>query len=179
MSPPARVPVSAAATSSPGPSFELLFRPSVQLISVVRCFVSDFYAGVVADPDTASRLALATHELLENAVKYSSDGETALNIEVDSVSGSVSVRARNRADKSRIEALKRAFDEISGAADAATLYLQVLKRSAANTSGSGGLGLARIWAESDMSLELVLEDDRVEIRARGRIVPEEDSRTGN
>jgi hypothetical protein len=140
----------------------------VQLINLVRRFVADFYMQVVADTDTASRLALTTHELLENAVKYSTDGEAALYVELDPGSGTVAVRTRNRATEEQIARVRATFAEISAAPDAAEFYSTLLRRSAL-ASGSGGLGLARIWAESDMLLELVVRDGTVEIQARGNI----------
>jgi hypothetical protein len=151
------------------PSFELLFRPSVDLISVVRCFVADFYAKVVENTNTAHRLALATHELLENAAKYSRDGEAALYVELDPSSNSVTVRTANRATAERIAMLEGIFREISGAQDAGSLYAEAMRRSALRSTGSGGIGLPRIWAEGDMQLHLVVEGDRVEIHARGSI----------
>ncbi len=159
-----------ATASQQSPSFELRFRPNVRLIALVRSFVSDFYAGVVADPDTASRLALATHELLENAVKYSVDGETDLHVEVDVKDGTVCVRARNRASSERIAALSAAFEEIDAAPDATTHYERLVRRTATSTSGSGGLGLARIWAECDLALRLRVAGDEIEIQARGRVI---------
>ncbi len=155
--------------SKKAPSFELLFRPSTDLISVVRGFVVDFYARVVDDPDTAHRLALVTHELLENAAKYSTDGEAALFVELDPAGDAVTVRTANRATEARIAVLRNTFAEITAASDAQTLYLTAMRRSAEKVSGSGGLGLARIWAEGDMRLRLVQEGDRVEIHARGSI----------
>src|SRR5262245_22649655 len=79
--------------------FEVFFRPNCELVSLVRRFVSEFYERILGDPDTVSRLALATHELLENAVKYSTDGATTLCISVDPKDGArfVSIRIRNRA----------------------------------------------------------------------------------
>jgi anti-sigma regulatory factor (Ser/Thr protein kinase) len=64
-------------------SFELNFRPNVALVSVVRRFVTEFYQRFLSDADGTSRVALATHELLENAVRYSKDGETTIRIEVE------------------------------------------------------------------------------------------------
>ena len=43
--------------------------------------------------------------------------------------------------------------------------LRMLHRTAALTSGSGGLGLARIWAESNMAIRLEVTGDQVAIHA--------------
>jgi two-component sensor histidine kinase len=151
------------------PSFELYFRPCVDLISLVRCFVADFYTKAVPDPDAAQRLALTTHELLENAAKYSADGEAAILVELQPGTGAVSVRTANRATGAQIAALQSAFAEISTAPSASAYYAEAMRRTAVKRSGSGGLGLARIWAESDMQLELLVEGDRVEVHARGHV----------
>jgi len=148
------------------PSFELVFRPSVDLISIVRCFVSEFYARAVEDADVASRLALATHELLENAAKYATGGETYLHVDLDRSTGTVTVRTRNRTTPERIAVLERSFTELAGANDPAGLYNAMLRRTAAQEQGSG-LGLARIRIEGEMSLDLVVTGDLVEINARG------------
>jgi hypothetical protein len=151
------------------PSFELVFRPSVQLISLVRRFVEDFYQNVLADDAAASRLALATHELLENAAKYSTDGSASLYVEVDTTGGAVLVRTTNRATTEQIDRLRAAFAEIEAARDVDSLYAETIRRTALLERGSGGIGLARILAEGDMAMELCVEEDRVAIGARGVI----------
>jgi hypothetical protein len=148
------------------PSFELVFRPSVDLISIVRRFVSEFYSHVVEDADAAGRLALATHELLENAAKYTTTGETSLYVELDRGAGAVTVRTRNRTDAARIAILMRSFEESAATPDAAVFYNKVLRRSALEKEGSG-LGLARIRAEGEMALTLNIDNDTIEIHARG------------
>jgi hypothetical protein len=45
--------------------FELVFRPSEAPVSVVERFMMDFFDEIVANRDATSRVALATHELLE------------------------------------------------------------------------------------------------------------------
>jgi hypothetical protein len=153
------------------PSFELRFRPSANLITVVRSFVEDFYMKVMDDRDVASRLALTTHELLENAAKYSTDGEASIQVQVLAQTGTVYVRASNRAAPAQIDLLRKCFDEIGAAPDARDLYTRMLKRTAVLRSGSGGLGLARIWAESDMAIRLEVTGDQVAIHAEGPIAP--------
>jgi hypothetical protein len=151
------------------PSFELRFRPSTGLITLVRGFVEEFYMRVMDDPDVASRLALATHELLENAAKYSTDGEATIQVEVRKLT--VYVRASNRAAPAQIDLLRRCFDEIRAAPDARALYARMLERTAVLSSGSGGVGLARIWAESEMAIRLEVTGDQVAIHAEGAIAP--------
>ena len=152
-------------------SFELKFDPSVELITVVRQFVQSFYMKVLGDADVSSRLALTTHELLENAAKYSVDGEVRLCVQIDTQQGIAGVSTTNRASRNQIERLRSNFAEISAATDVRTYYAEMIRRSAQRTSGSGGFGLARIWAESDMSMRLVVNGDHVEIQAHGPIYP--------
>lgn len=92
-------------------SVELTFAPSLELIPVVRRFVSAFYEELLSHADAASRLALATHELLENTVK---------------------------------------------------------RRHARRQDGSG-LGLARIAAEAEMTLEHEVRGDVLSLTARATL----------
>jgi len=145
---------------------ELNFRPNVQLVSVVRRFVSEFYQRTLGDPDGSSRVALATHELLENAVKYSKDGETTIRIEISTTGAprEVTIMLRNRAEESHIAAISAIVDGVAAAKDAFAYYQQLLHAKAKHREGSG-LGLARICAEGEMKIAYTVNDDTVELLA--------------
>lgn len=52
------------------PFLEICFRPTVATINEARRLVAALYAPLVSDIDIAQRVAMTTHELLENALKY-------------------------------------------------------------------------------------------------------------
>jgi hypothetical protein len=147
---------------------ELHFSPSVELISLVRRFVFDFYRQILKDEDAVSRVALTTHELLENAVRYSTNGVAMVRIDVtgddESPRRRLRIQMENDAEESHRIALGEIFEEIQRAEDPFEHYQKVMLRNAKRTDGSG-LGLARILAEAEMDLDYEIVDDRVRILA--------------
>ncbi len=134
---------------------ELSFQRRPELVSIVRRFVSDFYDRTLADPDASSRVALATHELLENAVKYARDGMATVRIEVNvtGTSAHIRIRTRNRAADADAAYIRRTISEMRCSPDPNLYYLDVIRRNARRTDGSG-LGLARIAAEAEMEVSV-------------------------
>lgn len=149
------------------PSFHLAFRPNIKLVTTVRRFTSDFYRRVLVDEELTSRLAVATHEMLENAVAYANDDETEIRIEV--TGSELCVRTWNRAAPDRIEAIKAGIDRVMAADDPEEYYQQQMMIAAKRTDGSG-LGLARVRNEAEMTLSYEIEHDKVCIRAVTEIV---------
>jgi hypothetical protein len=133
---------------------ELSFPNRPELVSIVRRFVGDFYERTLQSPEATSRLALATHELLENAVKYARDGRAKVRIDVTEVGQQVRVRVRtrNRAKPEDAEHIRQAIQEMS-AGDANLYYMNLMRKNASRRDGSG-LGLARIHAEADMAMSV-------------------------
>lgn len=149
------------------PYFHLVFRPNIKLVSTVRRFTGEFYRRVLVDQELASRLALATHEMLENAVAYANDEETAVRIEIED--DLLSVRTWNRAAPDRISAIKASIDRVMAAADPDAYYQEQMSVAAKRNDGSG-LGLARIRNEAEMSLSYEIDNDKACIRAVAKIV---------
>jgi len=149
------------------PYFHLVFRPNIKLVSTVRRFAGEFYRRVLADQELASRLALATHEMLENAVAYANDEETAVRIEIEG--DLLSVRTWNRAAPDRLLAIKANIDRVMEAPDPAAYYQEQMAVAAKRNEGSG-LGLARIRDEAEMNLSYEFDKDKVCIRAVARII---------
>jgi hypothetical protein len=150
-------------------SVEIRFSPNADLICAVRRFVSTFYEDVLGDAALASRMALATHELLENAVKYSIDGETRTLLEIISEPRPVvSVCTWNRAAPEDISRLEEIFREMARQPDAGAYYQDAMRRTATRAEGSG-LGLARVQAEAEMALSCSIDAGLVEIHGEIRL----------
>jgi hypothetical protein len=149
--------------------FELTFAPNLELVSTVRRFVNDFYERLLGGPELTSRLALATHELLENAVKGAADGQTRLRIDLrqEEKMAKVVVRTWNRSSAENVKVLTATIDAMNQA-DPTQYYLEQMRKTARQTNGSG-LGLPRIRAEADMTVGYELEGDLVCISAEARI----------
>jgi hypothetical protein len=149
--------------------FELNFSPNVHLVSTVRRFVTSFYEKILDSAEVTSQLAVATHELLDNAVTYSFDSNTSIRIDVrvEPEGTDVLIRTRNRASQERISKLRAALDDLCAAPDVQAHYQKVMRASAKRSDGSG-LGLARVRAESDMVVSYEIEGDLVQLRAAAR-----------
>jgi hypothetical protein len=150
----------------------LSFSPNVSLVSTVRRFVVQFYERILGDAELTSRVALATHELLENAVRYASGNETRIHIAVSpwsNGSAQLSITTWNRADSDALARVEEIFREMRQNSDPAQHYLELMQETAQRAVGSG-LGLGRIRAEAEMELDYVVEDDWLRISARTALV---------
>jgi len=146
--------------------FELEFTPNLRLVPIVRRFVSDFYGAVFDDEEVISRLALCTHELMENAIQHNSGGDARLLVELREVGGEkrISVSIGNPTWPESIGRLSRLLEAMNRAPDPLQFYLQLMSQSALQTEGSG-LGLTRIRVEGQMQLSHTVRGEWVEITA--------------
>ena len=147
------------------PHVEVGFSPTIALISVVRAFVSDFYARALSS-NVREMVVMATHELLENAVKYGIDDHATFRIEVEhrDREDHASIRMQNRSTPVHIEQLRAVLARIQEQPDRLGHYVALMRETAKREHGSG-LGLARISAEAGMDLRLEVDGDLVSILA--------------
>src|SRR4051812_35634126 len=99
------------------PFIELSFAPEPKLVPKVREFTTFFYKEVLGDEDGLSSLAVATHELLENAVKNSTDGVTKLRVEYDPERSKVTIKTYNKPTPDNLQRLQENVEELRNAPD--------------------------------------------------------------
>ena len=145
--------------------FELDCAISLEDVSEIRRLVERLHLRRGSSESDASRIAMTTHELLENAIKFSLDGIAMLRIEV-TPAGEVVVRTRNRASADDRRDLAALAAELHAAADPLTFYVSLMARA---PQERGGLGLGRVAAEGDMAIDFDFHDDVVEVSARSAL----------
>ncbi len=114
-------------------------------------------------PRTAEKLALASYELIENAISYGSiSGDVVYSLlEADRY---IEVCVANDASPGRLTNLRTRIDRIR--VDPEQAFQEEMSRSVSGAGARAALGLARICHEAQMDLELELDGNRVTIRAR-------------
>jgi len=141
-------------------SLEMAIAPDTERISTARRVVDDLTGHVAPGEDAAWRLAMATHELLENVLKYGGPEKASVRLDFGVKDGArvASLRVRNRSTVDNIATLKQIIGAIHDAPDPWAFYIAAMEETSKRTHGSG-LGLARIRAEGEMAIDLALEDD--------------------
>jgi hypothetical protein len=146
---------------------ELRIDSNPRLVSVVRRFIEEALEKVIDedDQDLVGRMSMAAHELVENGVKYSASDPTIMRITLEQgpqgTSGRIAVT--NHATPENLERLRGFIADLARGGDLTELYESYLRRR--EPHGESGLGLIRIRAEADMSLELEITGPNVTVVA--------------
>ncbi len=141
---------------------QIRLETSPQLLEQVGEFVG-CYSKYRLHPRTAERVALASYELIENAVSYGSvSGDVVYSLtESDS---HLEISVANDSSAGRLTNLRTQLERIR--VDPEKTFQDELGRSVTGAGGRAALGLARICHEGQMDLEFSLDGVRVTMCAR-------------
>ena len=141
------------------------------MVSPTRRIIEAKLGPVLEDEDAIFRVEMTAHELLENAAKYASDGQARLEVSV-SPRGSdavVRVTVTNNSTPEHIGQLGQCYAEMNAARDAMAHYFSLMRENA-KAGVVSRLGLARVRAEGEMELEVVITGHAVKVVASGVVL---------
>ncbi len=144
---------------------ELNISPKWKHISVVRNLVGTFLAIKIDDKYKADVITIAVSELLENAIKYSSNKNKHVRIHLEASNKKVVIIMNNHANEDEIPELKRILGIINND-DPFNVYIKQLKSSplSMKQKNKSQLGLARIRYETNANIQLNVKDNHVNIQ---------------
>ena len=152
------------------PLINLQFRPTLELLSPTRDFVAELFKSHWMSEDVVYRIVVTLHELLENVMKYSTDGIAHLSADLAQADREtiLCLRVSNECVPERLSTLRGEFDSMRNGADANSYYTALMQKNAYRTDGSG-LGLARIWAEAQMNISCEIAGSKATIVAQTQV----------
>ena len=149
-----------------GASFVASGANAFSMIAVVRRTVEDACLRLGGDPELASSLGVAAHELFENAIKYVDDGQVTVDLSLGRVGSKLetTVRASNTASPDRLRQLAVVGAGIADARERMSYYRDRMIAVASVAEGSG-LGLARILGETNLQLMIAVDGRLARVEA--------------
>jgi two-component sensor histidine kinase len=149
-----------------GASFVASGANAFSMIAVVRRTVEDACLRLGGDPELASSLGVAAHELFENAIKYVDDGQVTVDLSLGRVGSKLetTVRTSNTASPDRLRQLAVVGAGIADARERMSYYRDRMIAVASVAEGSG-LGLARILGETNLQLMIAVDGRLARVEA--------------
>lgn len=143
---------------------ELPLFDSWRTIEVLRTTLLGCLATVFESQAYCETLGMVAAELLENAHKYGRrdlpNGEAqTFRLQVTGTPEEVEIAVSNPVDRANpnLQRLFALLDELKAGEGAEKVYLERLRRVAADTTATGGLGLARIAYESGCTVSAEID----------------------
>jgi hypothetical protein len=154
-------------TSSTAAVLFLRMEPSWVVVDDIRHFVETFCANACPAAEREEQLALATHELIQNAIANAATPDIELKLEVDKVAERVSLEVSNSARDDQIEVLRERLRRMQSFPNPLDGYVAAMRE---DPDSRGGIGLARIRFEAALDLVLEVDGEKVTIRAAGPLM---------
>ncbi len=151
--------------------------PPWVFIDEIRRFVESFCACAHLGPDREAQVALAVHELMQNAVPHARGKDVELDLGVDPGADRIRVQVTNDCPAEEYEALRDRIAAMYAEPDALRDYLRTMREQP--SSARGGLGLARIRFEAQLDVRVRrASDTRITVEAEGPLRAPSLSTTG-
>ncbi len=144
---------------------KLQLSPAWEHVNATREYLMSVLSHTLGDAAVASQIALAAHELIENAIKYSASDKGKIRIHVEERSGSIVVTVENDARRQDIANLVSEISAVAETKDPMGYYRSKIELAVKRTDGRACLGLARIRFESQMAIKWTISGTRVRISA--------------
>lgn len=143
------------------------FAPSSGCLGSIVMIVMDFCRNVVDDQEIHFAFQLASYELIENLVKYSSGERVTVHIEVISTrqGPELVLTTSNEATTERLADVSARLTAAETAEDPVGHFDQLVQESIA-TPGESRLGLGRLRAEGELQLSHYVKDNNLVIEVR-------------
>ncbi len=141
---------------------EMVFGPLWTYISSVRSFLQNFLSITLTDNKWAEVISTAASELVENAVKYSSEDGVKISIEHDDERRTLCLTVENYANTDNLKVLTSEVEKIN-TGEPEEAYLKKMQEVALRTDGGSQLGLARIRYESDAEISINVDGNLVKV----------------
>jgi anti-sigma regulatory factor (Ser/Thr protein kinase) len=114
-----------------------------------------------------AQLALAVHELMQNAIPHAGGEDVDLTLQVDPSADRVEIAVSNPCPDAQFDELKGRVAHMYEEPDALRAYLKAMADTPADVRG--GLGLARVRFEAQLDVAVTREGRRVTVLAWGKL----------
>ena len=147
---------------------QLRLDPSWVFVDDIRRFVESFCAAACPGAEREEALALAAHELVQNAISYAARPGVDLRLSIDRDAKRVHVAVSNAVTPDQAKLLRDRIAAIASQQDPLQGYLAAMHE---NPEGRGGIGLSRVRFEASLELEVTHDDGQVTVHAHGPLAP--------
>jgi anti-sigma regulatory factor (Ser/Thr protein kinase) len=143
----------------------LRMKPPWVFVDEIRRFVESFCACACPGQSREAQVALAVHELMQNAIPQAGGEDVDLTLQVDPKANRIEIAVSNPCPEEAFQELVGRLERLNSEPDALRGYLRAMNETPA--ASRGGLGLARIRFEAQLELSVIREGRLVTVLARG------------
>jgi len=143
----------------------LRMKPPWVFVDEIRRFVESFCSCACPGQLREAQVALAVHELMQNAIPQAGGEDVDLTLQVDPLANRIEIAVSNPCSDDQFHDLLSRVERLNSEPDALRSYMKAMAESPSNTRG--GLGLARIRFEAQLELSVLREGRRVTVLGRG------------